>query len=159
VRTASVNPFTYFKRMTCDSGTPLPVCDDLFFFERWNPTRAALRANRASFAFMAPIPRKFRAVTSAFDFLVRFAGGKTASSQFFGRTCCCWWWSSSLCLDAGLVAGGAAGDTDLETAAGITSSSFSALSNAVVSFDRRSTALVESLETQREAADLLRIFS
>jgi len=60
VRTACVKPLTYLRRTTCEIGTPLPVLDSLFFWEpRSKPTRAAVRADRAAFAFLAPAIKKF----------------------------------------------------------------------------------------------------
>ncbi len=76
VRTASVKPFTCFSRITCARGTPLPVCDSATELERWRPTLAARRADLASFAFLAPIPKKFSASTAIA--LIRF--GDAAAS-------------------------------------------------------------------------------
>lgn len=60
VLTACVKPLTYVKRTTCDKGTPLPVFDSLFSLLDFSkhPTRAAVRAERAALAFLAPMSKK-----------------------------------------------------------------------------------------------------
>ena len=96
MRTASVNPFKYFNRNTWFNLWPLPVWASfvLVFLEEaaaatkdddeaveaedaTKPTRAFFLAHRASFAFAAPIPKKFFAVTFTDDDvdLQRLAGG------------------------------------------------------------------------------------
>ena len=57
-RTAWVKPLVYFRRITCDRGTPLPVCATLLFRDP-TPTRAILRACRAALACLAPKPKKW----------------------------------------------------------------------------------------------------